>query len=167
MTLNSCQSLPQACLQNLKWNWGSHSADKGKVPSSLHHTQLSKAKLHCTPHIHLPTQFHSPPFPLPQHTLPADPCQFGGTCTNTEGSFQCQCQSGFTGHRCQYNDVCERAESPCPANQTCVETISNTQGYVCQDVTTNGAVVVTGIVSGPGNLDDQVNNIQEVCTCQT
>lgn len=92
----------------------------------------------------------------------SDPCQFGGSCTNSEGSFICVCPPGFTGHRCQYTDVCERTPSPCPADQMCVETISNTQGFVCEDVGTTGAVVVTGMVSGPGHLDDQVNNIQEV-----
>ena len=91
-----------------------------------------------------------------------DPCQFGGNCTNTVGSFVCECPSGFRGHRCQYTDVCEGAQDRCPDNQTCVETISNTQGFVCVDATPTGAVVVTGITSGPGHLDDQVNNIQEV-----
>ena len=54
-------------------------------------------------------------------------------------------------------------QNACPENQTCVETISNSQGFVCQDMSmTTDAVVVTGITLGPGNLDDQVNSIQEV-----
>ena len=91
-----------------------------------------------------------------------DPCQFGGTCTNTDGSFLCECPPEFTGHRCQYINVCNGTSNPCPHDQMCVETISNTRGYVCQEISTIGAVVVTGIVSEPGNLDDHVNNIQEV-----
>ena len=51
-------------------------------------------------------------------------------------------------------------------NQMCVETISNSHGFVCQEIATTGGVVVTGIVSGPGVLDDQVNNIQEVIICK-
>ena len=100
-----------------------------------------------------------PPSPPPSLS---GPCQFGGTCTNTEGSFMCECPSGYKGHRCQYTTVCNDAQDRCPGNQTCVETISNTQGFVCADATSTGAVVVMGITSGPGHLDDQVNNIQEV-----
>ena len=31
-------------------------------------------------------------------------CQNNGTCFNTEGSFDCQCRSGFTGKSC---DLCK------------------------------------------------------------
>ena len=94
------------------------------------------------------------------HISVADPCQFGGTCTNTNGSFSCQCADGFTGLRCQYSTVCE-TQSPCPSNLTCVATVTNAQGYVCQEVGVAGSVVVTNPASSPGLLDDQVNSLME------
>ena len=42
----------------------------------------------------------------------SDPCQNGGTCTNTDGSFNCMCSSGYTGDVC-LDDVNECLNTPC------------------------------------------------------
>jgi len=89
-----------------------------------------------------------------------DPCQFGGTCTDTDGSFFCACEAGFTGHRCQYSSICE-TQSPCPSNLTCVPTVINVQGYVCQEVSVTGSVVVTDPATSPSLLDEEVNSLLE------
>ena len=74
------------------------------------------------------------------------PCQNDGTCTDTSGSFLCDCAQGFTGHRCQYTDICVN-DAPCPSNQTCVTTITTAEGFVCETVSTSGSVVATGTQS--------------------
>lgn len=89
------------------------------------------------------------------------PCTSEGTCTNTDGSFICSCPSGTSGHRCQYTNVCD--SQPCPPGQTCVATVANVQGYVCEEVSGMGVVVTTGGQgTSPGMLDDQVNSLQEI-----
>ena len=93
-----------------------------------------------------------------------DPCQLGGTCENTPGFFICTCLPGVTGHRCQFSDVC--SSSPCPSNHTCVLTVTNTDGFVCEvfsdaAMTTLLTVMVDMNVMPSGVLDDQVNTIQE------
>ena len=94
-----------------------------------------------------------------------EPCLSGGTCSNIPGSFACSCPPGVTGHRCQYGDTCS-SPSPCPSNQTCVLTVTNTEGFVCQDLQEGDVLMVT--VSGEGvnvgSLDDQVNILQELNT---
>ena len=34
------------------------------------------------------------------------PCKNGGTCTNTEGSYNCSCLPGFHGKKCQKDRTC-------------------------------------------------------------
>lgn len=40
-----------------------------------------------------------------------DPCQNGGTCDETGGSYSCECLPGYGGKDCQYNTVCDA--NPC------------------------------------------------------
>ena len=103
--------------------------------------------------------------------LSSDPCQFGGTCINApEGSFTCMCESGYVGLRCQYRNVCSNAT--CPEGLTCIHTIVNTNGFVCQNITSAEAsqglrVIVQDNNSSDvsdritGSLDEQVNTFQE------
>ncbi|KAL3881709.1 hypothetical protein ACJMK2_028110 [Sinanodonta woodiana] len=56
------------------------------------------------------------------------PCQNGGNCTNTLGSYLCNCTLGWTGKNCS-DDINECNTSPCENEGTCI----NTDGsYFCK-----------------------------------
>lgn len=86
--------------------------------------------------------------PIPGACGDVDECQLGtdncspdASCTNTTGSFTCDCNAGFAGDGVTCNDIdeCQLLQSVCDANATC----SNLPGsYAC---TCN-----TGYVSGSG-----------------
>ena len=48
------------------------------------------------------------------------PCEHGGTCVNTPGSFRCDCPIGFTGPRCEIN-INECESNPCQNEGTCID----------------------------------------------
>ncbi|XP_058864928.1 neurogenic locus notch homolog protein 1-like isoform X2 [Acipenser ruthenus] len=56
-----------------------------------------------------------------------NPCEHGGVCVNTAGSFQCQCQRGYGGTRC-HSDINECQSQPCQHQGTCMD---KTGGYLC------------------------------------
>lgn len=59
------------------------------------------------------------------------PCQNGGTCVDTEGSFNCTCPMGYQGNRCEEEEnVC--VPNPCLNGGTCVNR-NNT--YACECAT--------------------------------
>ncbi|MGH0160680.1 UNVERIFIED_CONTAM: hypothetical protein FKN15_069708 [Acipenser sinensis] len=66
-----------------------------------------------------------PPLSLPPAGL--NPCEHGGVCVNTAGSFQCQCQRGYGGTRC-HSDINECQSQPCQHQGTCMD---KTGGYLC------------------------------------
>lgn len=74
--------------------------------------------------------------------LVVEPCLFGGTCTNTRGSFTCACPADRRGHRCQYQILCID-DSLCDDNETCVETLANSDGYVCDSTPVDMSLRVT------------------------
>ena len=96
------------------------------------------------------------------------PCEHGGVCVNTLGSFRCHCQPGFTGARCE-NNINECDSSPCLNDGTCLDErgyfrcvcMPGYAGNRCQkeidecesNPCVNGAVCV-----------DQINGYS--CTCQ-
>jgi hypothetical protein len=56
------------------------------------------------------------------------PCQNGGQCTNTPGSYTCTCPAGFTGPQCQTN-VDDCANHPCQNGGQCIDGVN---AYTCQ-----------------------------------
>lgn len=56
-----------------------------------------------------------------------NPCEHGGQCVNTDGSFTCNCVRGYAGPRCE-QDVNECASSPCQNDGTCLDRIGD---YTC------------------------------------
>lgn len=56
-----------------------------------------------------------------------DPCEHGGQCVNTDGSFTCNCIKGYAGPRCE-QDVNECASNPCQNDGTCLDRIGD---YAC------------------------------------
>ncbi|XP_042563456.1 neurogenic locus notch homolog protein 1-like [Clupea harengus] len=57
----------------------------------------------------------------------ANPCEHGGACINTVGSFSCECQAGYVGPRCE-RDINECASNPCQNNAICLDQIGQ---YKC------------------------------------
>lgn len=57
----------------------------------------------------------------------SNPCEHGGQCVNTEGSFTCNCVRGYAGPRCE-QDLNECASNPCRNDATCLDQIGD---YTC------------------------------------
>ncbi len=57
-------------------------------------------------------------------------CHEMATCTNTEGSFECNCNAGWEGSGVQCIDVdeCDSGDAECHANADCTNTDG---GYTC------------------------------------
>uniref|UniRef100_A0A8C9T1I3 Neurogenic locus notch homolog protein 1 n=1 Tax=Scleropages formosus TaxID=113540 RepID=A0A8C9T1I3_SCLFO len=60
-------------------------------------------------------------------SLGGNPCEHGGKCLNTKGSFQCRCLQGYSGPRCEM-DVNECLSNPCKNDATCLDQIG---GFHC------------------------------------
>ncbi|XP_072844714.2 neurogenic locus notch homolog protein 4 [Pogona vitticeps] len=56
----------------------------------------------------------------------ADPCEHGGSCHNTLGSFSCRCPEGYTGSRCESN-VNECLSQPCHNGASCLDLLGRFQ----------------------------------------
>uniref|UniRef100_A0AAX7UEL3 Neurogenic locus notch homolog protein 1 n=1 Tax=Astatotilapia calliptera TaxID=8154 RepID=A0AAX7UEL3_ASTCA len=56
----------------------------------------------------------------------SNPCEHAGKCINTRGSFQCKCQRGFVGPRCEL-DINECMSNPCLNEATCLDQIGKFQ----------------------------------------
>lgn len=51
-----------------------------------------------------------------------NPCEHGGSCVNTPGSYRCNCALAWTGPFCDQN-INECASSPCQNEATCLDDI--------------------------------------------
>ncbi len=93
-------------------------------------------------------------------SLRAAPCLSGGSCTNTDDSFSCNCTPGTTGQGVSTPP----SVTLNPAQSTsCVSprTVANAQVFVCGEQTSDGVVVTLGNTN-TGMLDDQVNSLREI-----
>ncbi|KAB0400302.1 hypothetical protein E2I00_011764, partial [Balaenoptera physalus] len=54
------------------------------------------------------------------------PCEHGGSCLNTPGSFECLCPPGYTGSRCEA-DHNECLSQPCHPGSTCLDLLATFQ----------------------------------------
>ena len=54
----------------------------------------------------------------------ANPCDSMAKCTNSIGSFTCECLSGFTGdgQTCDNIDECDNGTHTCGKNTDCIDT---------------------------------------------
>lgn len=58
-----------------------------------------------------------------------NPCQNGGTCSQSGGNYTCACKPGYSGTNCEtQSNAC--AANPC-MNGTCVNDASQPEGYTC------------------------------------
>jgi len=78
---------------------------------------------------------------------------------NTPGFFTCTCPPGRRGHRCQYEVLCSN-DSLCAEGETCVETLANVNGFVCDSTPANGTLTIQ-LAEGvtPEALDEQIYNL--------
>ena len=51
-----------------------------------------------------------------------------GICVNEDGSYQCFCRPGFSGHDCS-QDIQECLSKPCQNNGTCIDQVAS---YKCE-----------------------------------
>ena len=59
--------------------------------------------------------------------MPGFHCLNGGTCSNTDGSFTCSCQVGYTGDTCD-SDIDECNDIPCHNEVSCM---NNNGSFIC------------------------------------
>lgn len=55
--------------------------------------------------------------------LQTQSCLNGGTCTNLQGSYRCNCPLGFGGVRCEVN-INDCASNPCLSGGTCTDGVN-------------------------------------------
>uniref|UniRef100_A0A8C1V3N2 Neurogenic locus notch homolog protein 1 n=1 Tax=Cyprinus carpio TaxID=7962 RepID=A0A8C1V3N2_CYPCA len=100
-------------------------------------------------------------------SLGANPCEHGGRCLNTKGSFQCKCLQGYEGPRCEM-DVNECKSNPCQNDATCLDQIGGFhcicmpgyEGVFCQINTDNCA---SQPCLNNGKCMDKINSFH--CEC--
>uniref|UniRef100_A0A674DK64 Neurogenic locus notch homolog protein 1 n=1 Tax=Salmo trutta TaxID=8032 RepID=A0A674DK64_SALTR len=94
-------------------------------------------------------------------SLGGNPCEHGGKCLNTKGSFQCKCQPGFSGARCEH-DVNECLSNPCQNEATCLDQIG---GFHCICMPGKDTILIKGCqpCRNGGICQDRENSY--ICTC--
>ena len=60
----------------------------------------------------------------------SDPCHTNANCTDTIGSYLCECDDGYTGDGWNCTNIQECDSSPCDANANCTDT-DGSYGCTC------------------------------------
>ena len=62
----------------------------------------------------------------------ADPCFYNGSCSNTDGSYKCNCTSAKTGKNCELQKAaCDN--NPCKNSEICALSERSSGGFQCVD----------------------------------
>lgn len=95
------------------------------------------------------------------------PCEHGGVCVNTPGSFRCDCPTGFTGSRCEIN-INECDTNPCLNDGTCLDEKGGfkcicTPGYTGQKCQTDIDECAQNPCHNGATCEDSINSFR--CRC--
>ncbi|KAE8741998.1 hypothetical protein FOCC_FOCC012478 [Frankliniella occidentalis] len=76
-----------------------------------------------------PLSAYPDPAGTPTGPCASGPCQHGGSCTNSAGSYTCTCAPGFLGRDCEVRAPC--STSPCLNGATCRPSGPDSSAYTC------------------------------------
>ena len=89
----------------------------------------------------------------------ADPCFYNGSCSNTAGSYKCNCISSKTGKKCELEKTaCDN--STCKSSEICALSERSPNGYQCVDKKLEIAMVLGGDErSSVFDLETEIENL--------
>ena len=89
----------------------------------------------------------------------ADPCFYNGSCSNTAGSYKCNCMSSKTGKTCELEkSACDN--STCKDSEICALSERSPNGFQCVDKKLEIAMVlVGGKRSSVFDLETEIENV--------
>lgn len=89
----------------------------------------------------------------------ADPCFYNGSCSNTDGSYKCNCISAKTGKNCELEKAaCDN--NPCNNSDICTLSERSPSGFQCVDKQLEMAMVLTGDQSvSKFDLEKEIENL--------
>lgn len=79
-------------------------------------------------------------------------CHMNSTCTDTDGSYQCTCDIGFSGNgvNCSDIDECIANQSDCDPNARCANNVGSYDCFCLPGYAGNG-FICEGIFKGKGS----------------
>ena len=89
----------------------------------------------------------------------ADPCFYNGSCSNTAGSYKCDCISSKTGKKCELEkSACDN--STCKNSEICALSERSANGFQCVDKRLEIAMVLDG--NTPGSVFDLKTELENL-----